>query len=98
MNKPEINQKIIDSLGLSENEAKVFDVLCNQPMGDCVAGIGCKAGLPRTTVIYILRRLKERKLAEEVLFGKRIRWKYKRGLEFLERKPMDMGKFNSFDD
>jgi sugar-specific transcriptional regulator TrmB len=88
MKKPEINPKILRSLGLSNNEAIVFDVLLYQQMGRDVSAIASKASLPRTTVTYILRRLLERKLVEKVLHGRRWHWKYKRGLEFLIRRPI----------
>ena len=88
MKRVEINQKIIDSLGLSENEAKVFEVLITQSLGRDVAKIARVAKLPRTTVGDVLRRLMERGLAERVIMEKRYRWKYKRGLEFMERRPV----------
>lgn len=85
MPKPQINPKIIGSLGLSENEQIVFDELINQKLARNVSMIAKNVGLPRTTVIYILRRFHRRKMAERVLHGKRWYWKYKRGLEFLNR-------------
>ncbi len=90
MKKPDINPKILESLGLSQNEVKVFDALLNQQMGRDVSAIAEKAGLPRTTVTYVLRRLLERKLVEKVLHGRRWHWKYKRGLEFLIRRPISL--------
>ena len=88
MNKPEINQKILNSLGLSENEARVFVVLLTQSLARDIAKIARVAGLPRTTVNYVLRKLKERNLAERVMSRKRYHWKYKKGLEFFERRPV----------
>lgn len=90
MKKPDINPKILDSLGMSSNEAKVFDVLLNQQMGRDVSAIALKAGLPRTTVTDVLRRLLERKIVEKILYGRRWHWKYKRGLEFLIRRPVSL--------
>jgi sugar-specific transcriptional regulator TrmB len=90
MTKPEINPKIVESIGLSENERAVFEVLLNQKLARNVSAIAKTARLPRTTVIYILRRLEQRKLAERVLHVKRLYWKYKRGLEFLIRRPVDV--------
>ena len=90
MTKPEIHPKILDSVGLSNNEQVVFDVLLNQKLARNVSAIAKTAGLARTTVIYILKRLEQRKLAEKVLHGKRLYWKYKKGLEFLIRRPIEM--------
>ena len=86
MQKVDIHPKIVDSLGFSENEKKVFDVLVQYPIGRCVTRIAVDAGVPRVTTFAILKRFEERRLAERVLVGKRFRWKYKRGLEFLESK------------
>lgn len=88
MKKPEINQKILGSLGLSINEAKVFEVLRTQTLGRDIAKIARVAGLPRTTVNDVLRGLEERGLAERVIMKRRFRWKYKRGLEFMERRTV----------
>ncbi|MFA6554453.1 MAG: helix-turn-helix domain-containing protein [Candidatus Paceibacterota bacterium] len=88
MKKPQINPKILGSLGLSINEAKVFEVLRTQTLGRDIAKIARVAGLPRMTVSDILHRLKERGLAERVTMKRRSNWKYKRGLEFMERRPV----------
>jgi sugar-specific transcriptional regulator TrmB len=85
--KIHINAKIILSLGLSENEMKVFGALLDQPLAKNVSRIGKRASLPRVTTLGILRRLEKRKLAEQVLSGKRYHWKFKRGLEFMKRGP-----------
>ena len=90
MSTPEINPKILESIGLSDNERMVFEVLLNQKLARNVSVIAKTARLPRTTVIYILRRLEQRKLAERVLHLRRLHWKYRRGLEFLIRRPVDM--------
>lgn len=74
---------IAESLGLSEKEKKVFDVLTKQTLGRNVSVISKNAGLPRTTTFDILRKFKKRGIAMRVFVGKRYHWRYKKGLERL---------------
>lgn len=86
MKKIEIIPKIVDALGLTENERRVFDVLLIQTLGSRVSRIAREAKLPRTTVFDALKRLQKRRLVERVTVEKRIYWKYKKGLEFMRVK------------
>ncbi len=86
MQKVDIHPKIVDSLGFSENEKKVFDMLVKYPIGRTVARIAVDVGVPRITTFAILKRFEGRGLVEKILSGKRFHWKYRKGLEFLESK------------
>lgn len=87
MKKVEINQKIIKALGLSKTEATVFEVLLEYSLPNSVQKITKKCKLPRMTVFDALRRLEKRNLAERVRMATRKRdwWKYKKGLEFVDK-------------
>ena len=89
MKKIRINQRIVDSLCLSENEGRVLDVLLAQQMGKTPAKIAKLAGIPITTVVYILEKFKRHDLVirEIGVFGRKCPvWRYKKGLEFMRYK------------
>ena len=83
MRKIEINRKMYESLGLSENESLVFNALLDYPMSNSIPKLVQTTGLPRSTVRDVLKRLEDRKIAEQVLWGKRWRWRFKPGIEKL---------------
>lgn len=85
MEKIKINQKIVDALGLSENERAVFDALLKHQMSTNVSRIASRAQLPRMTVFDILKRLEKRSLVVKSKLGSKTLWRYKKGLEFFER-------------
>lgn len=85
-----IDPRIVETLKLSENEIRVLDVLRKYSIARRVTHIAKDAGLPRTTVVYILKRFENRKLAERIVYGKRTTWKFKRGLEYM-RYRFDRG-------
>jgi len=85
MEKIKLNDKIVDALGLTVNERAVFDVLLATQMAITAARLANKSGVPRTTVVRVLRKLDERRLVVWVKHGARIYWRYKKGLEFYER-------------
>ncbi len=85
--RADIHPKIIESLGLSEKESRVFAVLIEYALPQSVQSITRKSGLPRMTVFGILHRLEKQNLVRQaqVPFRKKKWWKYKKGLEFVDK-------------
>jgi hypothetical protein len=83
MYKVDINKKVIDAMGLSDNERRVFEALIAYPMPNSLPKLVRDTGLPRSTIRDVLVRLEERKLVKRVMSdsGKRCRWLYVRGIE-----------------
>jgi len=54
---------LLENLNLSENEHKVMKVLLELKLPQNVTFIAQKAGIPRTTTLYILNNFQKRKLA-----------------------------------
>jgi predicted transcriptional regulator len=91
MKKIFINQRIIESLGLNEREARILDFLLGQQMGKTTMKIARAVGVPRSTAVYILNKFLKRRLVvrdESLLFGKCPVWRYKRGLEKLHHSGL----------
>ena len=72
---------LLTALDLSENEKAVSAVLEKQKMARNVSRIARDAGVPRTTAIYILKKLEKWKIARKVNYQKRIHWMYRRQLD-----------------
>jgi hypothetical protein len=85
------NQKVIqcliNSMGLSEKEQKVFAVLTGTPYGQDVTWISRRAGVARTTTAYILKKFLKRKLVMKCAIKKRKFWRYIGQLDKLQTKP-----------
>jgi len=77
---------ILNSLKLSKNEKAVLDVLEKQKLGQNVSKIAASARVPRTTSIYILRKLERWKIARRVKIGKRHHWVYNKIIEHWGKK------------
>ena len=86
MKKIHIHPKILESLGFSDQEMRVFGVLLVQQMGKKPSLIGRLAGVPRSTTVRILLKFEKRGLVIRGFgaFGSKcILWRYKKGLERL---------------
>jgi len=83
MKKICIHPRIIQAMGLSDDELKVFDVLLGQQMARENIKIARVAGVPRRTVVRILRDFEKRGLVvKRVNFkGTKGAWMYKKGLD-----------------
>jgi len=89
MKKIYINPRIIQAMRLSENEKVVWSVLLGQQFGKTPGRIARLAGIPRTTVAYILKKFHKYGLVirEVGVSGHRCPvWRYKKGLEFMHYK------------
>jgi DNA-binding MarR family transcriptional regulator len=83
--KVNINPKIHESLGLTENEARVFAALTSYIMPNSVQRISERCALSRSTTSDILKRFEKRNLAKRVQNGKRYWWQFKRGLDLVDK-------------
>jgi sugar-specific transcriptional regulator TrmB len=92
MKKICIHQRIIQAMGLSSDELKVFDVLLSQQMAREGIRIARMAGVPRRTTARILRDFEKRGLVvKRVNFKEtKVAWMYKKGLDRL-RLPKIFG-------
>ena len=87
MQKISINNKIVDSLGLSIKEKAIFDALLECSLPNSASRLSKRTKVPRATVVDILRRLEKRSLVEQVSVSfRKVRWwKYKSGLEYIDK-------------
>jgi len=77
-----MNLAVLEALNLSGNESAVLEALMGFRYPKNVATIARKAGLPRTTTLYVLHKFKKRMLAKHVRSlsgrhageGKRMQW------------------------
>lgn len=67
---------IKNALNLSENEKAVLAVLESHQLAQNVSKIARKAGVPRTTSEYSLKKFEKWKLAKKVRTGKRYYWMF----------------------
>lgn len=83
MKKICIHPRIMHAMGLSSDELKVFDVLLGQQMVRESIKIARMAGVPRRTVIRILRDFEKRELVIKGanFKGTKEAWMYKKGLD-----------------
>jgi len=82
-----VKNMALAALNLSENEKAVLTVLEKQKLARNVTKIAIDAGIPRTTAIYILKKLHKWKLSRKVTCGRRIHWMYNRAIDFAGKKP-----------
>lgn len=83
--KAEIPLKYIlyNALKLSKNERAVIATLEKQKMARNATDIARKAGIPRTTTIYILNKLLLWRIVKKVKTEKHTHWMYSKQLNFL---------------
>lgn len=65
---------MIQKLGFSPTEKSVFDSLIFLKIGMNVSTIARTSKLPRSTVLYTLRKFEGRKLVRRTIQGKRTYW------------------------
>ncbi len=78
-------QVILETLDLTKAERAVLDVLLAYRMARNVSQIAKNAGIPRTTVLYVLKRFQKRKIVKNTLVGKRYHWMYNRTIGPIRR-------------
>ena len=78
MKPPFSSPVLINTFGFSLKEQAIFDALISFKMSRNVSEIARKAKIPRTTTLYILHKLKDRKLVTRVTTKKRAKWMYNR--------------------
>jgi len=83
MKKICIHPRIIHAMGLSGDELKVFEVLLSQQMARESIKIARMAGVPRRTVVRVLRDFENRGLVvkRSNFKGTKGAWMYKKGLD-----------------
>ena len=92
MEKIHINPRIRQAMRLSEKERVVLCVLLGQRFGKTPGRIARLAGIPRTTVAYILKKFHKYGLVikETGVSGHKCPvWRYKKGLEFMHYKTKE---------
>lgn len=70
--------EIIGRIILSESEQKLVGALIGLSLATNVSVIARKAGLPRTTTFYLLRKFVKAKIARSIKRGKRTHYMFNR--------------------
>ncbi len=73
MDKYDIPEQAVSLLGLTVYEKKILESITN--MGKRVSTIARLTKIPRTSLLYVLKRLKARKLVRSIKQDKQVYWK-----------------------
>ena len=71
-----MSHAVRNALNLSDSEKAVLAVLETHQLAQNVSKIARKAGVPRTTADYTLRKFEKWKIAKQVRTGKRCYWMF----------------------
>lgn len=73
LNDLKFRKNELELLGLNSSEKKI--IVAISKMGKSITQISRHTGIPRTSILYTLRRLQEKSFARPVTFGKRRVWR-----------------------
>ena len=88
----EINEKNLESVGLTQKESKIYFNLLE--LGSAkISVLGRKTGMPRTSIYPILQKLAEREFAHRVRIGNHEEWESSDPKELYKTARESLGKF-----